>query len=123
MFWPLTDSRGRRPPEGSEASDDFTMIQSLADGQKPAETPEVPDQRADQILPDESDSTKSRRLADDYDSTKNRMEYSKYQGTKPRPLLIEPAPFYLKPLLDPTGPQFYNLDHMSPLDPGPAGRT
>uniref|UniRef100_A0A3B4ZRY1 Secretogranin-3 n=1 Tax=Stegastes partitus TaxID=144197 RepID=A0A3B4ZRY1_9TELE len=59
---------------GSE-QDDFTMLKSLADGQKSKETTEVPVKKEDQYVPDESDSTKSRRLAEDYDSTKNGMEY------------------------------------------------
>ncbi|XP_017295563.1 secretogranin-3 isoform X2 [Kryptolebias marmoratus] len=61
--------------ESEPASDDFTMLKALADGQKPAQTREVPVKKEDQFVPDESDSTKSRRLADDYDSTKNRMDY------------------------------------------------
>ncbi|XP_032417031.1 secretogranin-3 isoform X2 [Xiphophorus hellerii] len=60
----------------SEQGDDFTMLKSLADGQKSKEAPEGPVKEGDrQYVPDESDSTKSRRLADDYDSTKNGMDY------------------------------------------------
>ncbi|XP_030613992.1 secretogranin-3 isoform X2 [Archocentrus centrarchus] len=62
--------------ESEQNRDDFTMLKSLADGQKSKETTEVPvKKRDDQYVPDESDSTKSRRLAEDYDSTKNGMDY------------------------------------------------
>ncbi|XP_059208473.1 secretogranin-3 isoform X2 [Centropristis striata] len=54
--------------------DDFTVLKSLADGQKSKEATEVPPKKEDQYVPDESDSTKSRRLAEDYDSTKNGMD-------------------------------------------------
>uniref|UniRef100_A0A1A7XR27 Secretogranin-3 n=2 Tax=Iconisemion striatum TaxID=60296 RepID=A0A1A7XR27_9TELE len=61
--------------ESERASDDFTMLKSLADGQKSKESREVLVKKEDQYVPDESDSTKNRRLADDYDSTKNGMDY------------------------------------------------
>lgn len=61
--------------ESDQQSDDFTMLKSLADGQKSKETTEANVKQDDQYIPDESDSTKSRRLADDYDSTKNGMDY------------------------------------------------
>ncbi|XP_072236998.1 secretogranin-3 isoform X2 [Leuresthes tenuis] len=61
--------------ESEQDSDDFTMLKSLADGQKSKETSKALVNKEDQYLPDESDSTKSRRLADDYDSTKNGMDY------------------------------------------------
>ncbi|KAM4593926.1 secretogranin-3 [Odontesthes bonariensis] len=61
--------------ESEQDSDDFTMLKSLADGQKSKEASKALVNKEDQYLPDESDSTKSRRLADDYDSTKNGMDY------------------------------------------------
>ncbi|XP_028257714.1 secretogranin-3 [Parambassis ranga] len=61
--------------ESEQDHDDFTMLKSLADGQKPKEAAEVPVKKKDQYVPDESDSTKSRRLVEDYDSTKNGMDY------------------------------------------------
>ncbi|XP_041838545.1 secretogranin-3 isoform X2 [Melanotaenia boesemani] len=61
--------------ESERDSDDFTMLKSLADGQKSKETTEANVKKEDQYIPDESDSTKNRRLADDYDSTKNGMDY------------------------------------------------
>lgn len=79
-------SESKRPSASKDAEseqdlDDFTVLKSLADGQKSKETTEVPLKKEDQYVPDESDSTKSRRLAEDYDSTKNGMDYGKYQGT------------------------------------------
>lgn len=79
----LTESKqpaGSKDGE-SEQGDDFTLLKSLADGQKSKEALEAAVRKEDQYVPDESDSTKSRRLADDYDSTKSRIDYSKYQGT------------------------------------------
>lgn len=66
-----------------QGSDDFTVLKSLAEGQKSKESKDVPakaSEKTDQFVPDESDSTKSRRLAEDYDSTKNGMDDDKYQG-------------------------------------------
>lgn len=60
-----------------QGSDDFTVLKSLAEGQKSKESKDVPakaSEKTDQFVPDESDSTKSRRLAEDYDSTKNGMD-------------------------------------------------
>lgn len=86
MFVFCFPSESQLPPKDAAVSeagrDDLTMLKSLADGQKPAETREAPAQKEDRYVPDESDSTKSRRLAEDYDSTKNKMDYDKYQGTQ-----------------------------------------
>ncbi|XP_029947212.1 secretogranin-3 isoform X1 [Salarias fasciatus] len=69
-------SKGVEPEQEQEQDrDDFTMLKSLADGQKPKETADVSVKKEDQYVTDESDSTKSRRLAEDYDSTKNGMDY------------------------------------------------
>ncbi|XP_067105152.1 secretogranin-3 isoform X2 [Osmerus mordax] len=53
-------------------NDDFTLLKSLAEGQKSKETNETP---VSESHAEEQDSTKNRRLADDYDSTKARMDY------------------------------------------------
>uniref|UniRef100_A0A3P9LHM6 Secretogranin-3 n=1 Tax=Oryzias latipes TaxID=8090 RepID=A0A3P9LHM6_ORYLA len=74
----LQSAGGQHPAASKESdqdSDDFTMLKSLADGQKSKEPSMVPVKKDDQYVPDESDSTKSRRLADDYDSTKKGMDY------------------------------------------------
>ncbi|KAM9766206.1 secretogranin-3 [Menidia menidia] len=76
----VQSAESKNPPAPEEAEpgregDDFTMLKSLADGQKPQESTKVLGNKEDQYLPDESDSTKSRRLVDDYDSTKNGMDY------------------------------------------------
>ncbi|XP_039650637.1 secretogranin-3 isoform X1 [Perca fluviatilis] len=75
---------GKRPTASKDAEseqdlDDFTVLKSLADGQKSKETTELPLKKEGQYVPDESDSTKSRRLTEDYDSTKSGMDYGKYQ--------------------------------------------
>ncbi|XP_029934985.1 secretogranin-3 isoform X2 [Myripristis murdjan] len=64
--------------EAEQDNDDFTVLKSLAEGQKSKDTNEMPgkaSRKEEQYVPDESDSTKSRRLAEDYDSTKNGMDY------------------------------------------------
>ncbi|XP_029284463.1 secretogranin-3 isoform X2 [Cottoperca gobio] len=75
----VQSAESKRPSASKDAEseqdlDDFTVLKSLADGQKSKEATEVPLKKA-QYAPDESDSTKSRRLAEDYDSTKNGMDY------------------------------------------------
>ncbi|XP_034077133.1 secretogranin-3 [Gymnodraco acuticeps] len=60
--------------ESEQDLDDFTVLKSLAEGQKSKETTEVPLKKDGKYVPDESDSTKSRRLAEDYDSTKTGMD-------------------------------------------------
>ncbi|KAK5935546.1 hypothetical protein CgunFtcFv8_020899 [Champsocephalus gunnari] len=60
--------------ESDQDLDDFTVLKSLAEGQKSKETTEVPLKKDGKYVPDESDSTKSRRLAEDYDSTKTGMD-------------------------------------------------
>ncbi|KAJ4946831.1 hypothetical protein JOQ06_008874 [Pogonophryne albipinna] len=65
--------------ESEQDLDDFTVLKSLAEGQKSKETTEVPLKKDGKYVPDESDSTKSRRLAEDYDSTKTGMDDGKYR--------------------------------------------
>ncbi|KAK1890895.1 Secretogranin-3 [Dissostichus eleginoides] len=67
--------------ESEQDLDDFTVLKSLAEGQKSKETTEVPLKKDGKYVPDESDSTKSRRLAEDYDSTKTGMDDGKYRVT------------------------------------------
>ncbi|XP_061596230.1 secretogranin-3 isoform X2 [Cololabis saira] len=74
----VQSAESKQPTASKDAeqdSDDFTMLKSLADGQKSKETSGVLLKKEDQYVPDESDSTKTRRLADDYDSTKSGMDY------------------------------------------------
>ncbi|XP_034726414.1 secretogranin-3 isoform X1 [Etheostoma cragini] len=72
-------STASKGAESEQDLDDFTVLKSLADGQKSKETTELPLKKEGQYVPDESDSTKSRRLTEEYDSTKNGMDYGKYQ--------------------------------------------
>ena len=79
-------SESKRPSaskdgESEQDLDDFTVLKSLAEGQKSKETTEVPLKKDGKYVPDESDSTKSRRLAEDYDSTKTGMDDGKYRVT------------------------------------------
>ncbi|XP_013882114.1 secretogranin-3 [Austrofundulus limnaeus] len=110
------DSQAQQPPEESHPSDDFTMLQSLADRQKPAETLEVPVQKADQFLPDESDSTKSRRLVDDYDSTKNRMDYGKYQDDPETFRQVDGTPLTAEDIVQKIANKIYEEDDRGVFD-------
>ncbi|XP_034534521.1 secretogranin-3 isoform X2 [Notolabrus celidotus] len=73
----VQSAESKRPsdPESQQDLDDLTVLKSLADGQKPKDSTDVPNKKDVLYVPDESDSTKSRRLAEDYDSTKNGMDY------------------------------------------------
>ncbi|XP_008287670.1 secretogranin-3 [Stegastes partitus] len=100
---------------GSE-QDDFTMLKSLADGQKSKETTEVPVKKEDQYVPDESDSTKSRRLAEDYDSTKNGMEYGKYQDDPESFRQVDGTPLTAEDIVQKIANKIYEEDDRGVFD-------
>lgn len=100
---------------GSE-QDDFTMLKSLADGQKPKETTEVPVKKEEQYAPDESDSTKSRRLAEDYDSTKNGMEYGKYQDDPESFRQVDGTPLTAEDIVQKIANKIYEEDDRGVFD-------
>ena len=85
MLFGISDTKAQAETKETKAepeNDDFTLLKSLAEGQKSKETNETPVSEShgkEQLITDELDSTKNRRLADDYDSTKARMDYGKYQ--------------------------------------------
>jgi hypothetical protein len=78
---PAVEPKEVKEAEPEQENDDFTLLKSLAEGQRSKETNETPVRESlekEPYFPDESDSTKNRRLVEDYDSTK--MENGKYQG-------------------------------------------
>uniref|UniRef100_A0A3Q0QRA5 Secretogranin-3 n=1 Tax=Amphilophus citrinellus TaxID=61819 RepID=A0A3Q0QRA5_AMPCI len=106
-LWPLSEQN----------RDDFTMLKSLADGQKSKETTEVPvKKRDDQYVPDESDSTKSRRLAEDYDSTKNGMDYGKYQDDPESFRQIDGTPLTADAIVQKIANKIYEEDDRGVFD-------
>ncbi|MED6254530.1 Secretogranin-3 [Ataeniobius toweri] len=100
----------------SEPGDDFTMLKSLADGQKSKEPPEGPVKKEDQYIPDESDSTKSRRLADNYDSTKNGMDYSKYQDDPESFRQVDGTPLTAEDIVQKIANKIYEEDDRGVFD-------
>ncbi|XP_029623869.1 secretogranin-3-like isoform X2 [Salmo trutta] len=70
---PAMKTKEVKEAEPEQDNDDFTLLKSLAEGQRSKETNETPVRESleeEPYFPDESDSTKNRRLAEDYDSTK-----------------------------------------------------
>ncbi|XP_023188582.1 secretogranin-3 isoform X1 [Xiphophorus maculatus] len=101
----------------SEQGDDFTMLKSLADGQKSKEAPEGPVKKGDhQYVPDESDSTKSRRLADDYDSTKNGMDYGKYRDDPESFRQVDGTPLTAEDIVQKIANKIYEEDDRGVFD-------
>ncbi|XP_071757604.1 secretogranin-3 [Centroberyx gerrardi] len=110
-----------RPPaapkdtESEQDSDDFTVLKSLAEGQKSKESDEKPVQ-AEQYVPDESDSTKSRRLAEDYDSTKNGMDYGKYQDDPESFRQVDGTPLTAEDIVQKIANKIYEEDDRGVFD-------
>ncbi|XP_042170335.1 secretogranin-3 isoform X2 [Oncorhynchus tshawytscha] len=70
---PAVGPKEEKEAEPEQENDDFTLLKSLAEGQRSKETNETPVRESlekEPYFPDESDSTKNRRLVEDYDSTK-----------------------------------------------------
>ncbi|XP_075934162.1 secretogranin-3 [Anarhichas minor] len=102
--------------ESEQDLDDFTVLKSLADGQKSKETTEVPPEKEDQYVPDESDSTKSRRLAEDYDSTKNGMDYGKYQDDPESFRQVDGTPLTAEDIVQKIANKIYEEDDRGVFD-------
>uniref|UniRef100_A0A3P9LI27 Secretogranin-3 n=1 Tax=Oryzias latipes TaxID=8090 RepID=A0A3P9LI27_ORYLA len=102
--------------ESDQDSDDFTMLKSLADGQKSKEPSMVPVKKDDQYVPDESDSTKSRRLADDYDSTKKGMDYGKYQDDPESFRQVDGTPLTAEDIVQKIANKIYEEDDRGVFD-------
>ncbi|XP_038123772.1 secretogranin-3 [Cyprinodon tularosa] len=100
----------------SEQGDDFTLLKSLADGQKSKEALEAAVRKEDQYVPDESDSTKSRRLADDYDSTKSGIDYSKYQDDPESFRQVDGTPLTAEDIVQKIANKIYEEDDRGVFD-------
>uniref|UniRef100_A0A672H1F2 Secretogranin-3 n=1 Tax=Salarias fasciatus TaxID=181472 RepID=A0A672H1F2_SALFA len=110
-------SKGVEPEQEQEQDrDDFTMLKSLADGQKPKETADVSVKKEDQYVTDESDSTKSRRLAEDYDSTKNGMDYGKYQDDPESFRQVDGTPLTAEDIVQKIANKIYEEDDRGVFD-------
>ncbi|XP_015231088.1 PREDICTED: secretogranin-3 [Cyprinodon variegatus] len=100
----------------SDQGDDFTLLKSLADGQKSKEALEAAVRKEDQYVPDESDSTKSRRLADDYDSTKSGIDYSKYQDDPESFRQVDGTPLTAEDIVQKIANKIYEEDDRGVFD-------
>ncbi|XP_033487532.1 secretogranin-3 isoform X1 [Epinephelus lanceolatus] len=117
----VQSAESKRPSASKDAEseqdlDDFTVLKSLADGQKSKETTEVPLKKEDQYVPDESDSTKSRRLAEDYDSTKNGMDYGKYQDDPESFRQVDGTPLTAEDIVQKIANKIYEEDDRGVFD-------
>uniref|UniRef100_A0A667XYU9 Secretogranin-3 n=1 Tax=Myripristis murdjan TaxID=586833 RepID=A0A667XYU9_9TELE len=100
-------------------NDDFTVLKSLAEGQKSKDTNEMPgkaSRKEEQYVPDESDSTKSRRLAEDYDSTKNGMDYGKYQDDAESFRQVDGTPLTAEDIVQKIANKIYEEDDRGVFD-------
>uniref|UniRef100_A0A3Q2FSF2 Secretogranin-3 n=1 Tax=Cyprinodon variegatus TaxID=28743 RepID=A0A3Q2FSF2_CYPVA len=118
---PLQEQVESKQPAGSkdresDQGDDFTLLKSLADGQKSKEALEAAVRKEDQYVPDESDSTKSRRLADDYDSTKSGIDYSKYQDDPESFRQVDGTPLTAEDIVQKIANKIYEEDDRGVFD-------
>uniref|UniRef100_A0A667XPJ3 Secretogranin-3 n=1 Tax=Myripristis murdjan TaxID=586833 RepID=A0A667XPJ3_9TELE len=105
--------------EAEQDNDDFTVLKSLAEGQKSKDTNEMPgkaSRKEEQYVPDESDSTKSRRLAEDYDSTKNGMDYGKYQDDAESFRQVDGTPLTAEDIVQKIANKIYEEDDRGVFD-------
>uniref|UniRef100_A0AAV2LQR4 Secretogranin-3 n=1 Tax=Knipowitschia caucasica TaxID=637954 RepID=A0AAV2LQR4_KNICA len=102
----------------AQDGDDFSMLKSLAEGQKskmePKEAAEQTSQKSDQFVPDESDSTKSRRLAEDYDSTK--MSDAKFQDVPETFRQVDGTPLTAEDIVQKIANKIYEEDDRGVFD-------
>ncbi|XP_045073722.1 secretogranin-3 isoform X3 [Coregonus clupeaformis] len=103
--------------EPEQENDDFTLLKSLAEGQRSKETNETPVRESleeEPYFPDESDSTKNRRLAEDYDSTK--MENSKYQDDPESFRQVDGTPLTAEDIVQKIATKIYEEDDRGVFD-------
>uniref|UniRef100_A0AAZ3SB94 Secretogranin-3 n=1 Tax=Oncorhynchus tshawytscha TaxID=74940 RepID=A0AAZ3SB94_ONCTS len=98
-------------------NDDFTLLKSLAEGQRSKETNETPVRESlekEPYFPDESDSTKNRRLVEDYDSTK--MENGKYQDDPESFRQVDGTPLTAEDIVQKIATKIYEEDDRGVFD-------
>ncbi|XP_038838681.1 secretogranin-3-like [Salvelinus namaycush] len=103
--------------EPEQENDDFTLLKSLAEGQRSKETNETPVRESLEevpYFPDESDSTKNRRLAEDYDSTK--MENGKYQDDPESFRQVDGTPLTAEDIVQKIATKIYDEDDRGVFD-------
>uniref|UniRef100_A0A8K9VCT0 Secretogranin-3 n=1 Tax=Oncorhynchus mykiss TaxID=8022 RepID=A0A8K9VCT0_ONCMY len=103
--------------EPEQENDDFTLLKSLAEGQRSKETNETPVRESlekEPYFPDESDSTKNRRLVEDYDSTK--MENGKYQDDPESFRQVDGTPLTAEDIVQKIATKIYEEDDRGVFD-------
>ncbi|KAJ7994801.1 hypothetical protein DPEC_G00253230 [Dallia pectoralis] len=100
-----------------QENDEFTLLKSLAEGQRSKgtnETPVVGSLEKEPHVPDESDSTKTRRLAEDYDSTK--LEKAKFRDDPESFRQIDGSPLTAEDIVQKIATKIYEEDDRGVFD-------
>lgn len=114
---PAVEPKEVKEAEPEQENDDFTLLKSLAEGQRSKETNETPVRESleeEPYFPDESDSTKNRRLAEDYDSTK--MENGKYQDDPESFRQVDGTPLTAEDIVQKIATKIYEEDDRGVFD-------
>nr|XP_014030723.1 unnamed protein product [Salmo salar] len=114
---PAVEPKEVKEAEPEQENDDFTLLKSLAEGQRSKETNETLDRESleeEPYFPDESDSTKNRRLAEDYDSTK--MENGKYQDDPESFRQVDGTPLTAEDIVQKIATKIYEEDDRGVFD-------
>uniref|UniRef100_A0A673ZCQ4 Secretogranin-3 n=1 Tax=Salmo trutta TaxID=8032 RepID=A0A673ZCQ4_SALTR len=114
---PAVEPKELKEAEPEQENDDFTLLKSLAEGQRSKETNETLDRESleeEPYFPDESDSTKNRRLAEDYDSTK--MENGKYQDDPESFRQVDGTPLTAEDIVQKIATKIYEEDDRGVFD-------
>ncbi|XP_055777800.1 secretogranin-3-like isoform X1 [Salvelinus fontinalis] len=114
---PAVEPKEVKEAEPEQENDDFTLLKSLAEGQRSKETNETPVRESLEevpYFPDESDSTKNRRLAEDYDSTK--MENGKYQDDPESFRQVDGTPLTAEDIVQKIATKIYEEDDRGVFD-------
>ncbi|XP_052371919.1 secretogranin-3 [Oncorhynchus keta] len=114
---PAVEPKEVKEAEPEQENDDFTLLKSLAEGQRSKETNETPVRESlekEPYFPDESDSTKNRRLVEDYDSTK--MENGKYQDDPESFRQVDGTPLTAEDIVQKIATKIYEEDDRGVFD-------
>uniref|UniRef100_A0A4W5JTN6 Secretogranin-3 n=1 Tax=Hucho hucho TaxID=62062 RepID=A0A4W5JTN6_9TELE len=114
---PAAEPKEVKEAEPEQENEDFTLLKSLAEGQRSKETNETPVRESleeEPYFPDESDSTKNRRLAEDYDSTK--MENGKYQDDPESFRQVDGTPLTAEDIVQKIATKIYEEDDRGVFD-------
>uniref|UniRef100_A0A4W5PBP1 Secretogranin-3 n=1 Tax=Hucho hucho TaxID=62062 RepID=A0A4W5PBP1_9TELE len=114
---PAAESEEVKEAEPEQENDDFSLLKSLAEGQRSKETNETPVRESleeEPYFPDESDSTKNRRLAEDYDSTK--IENGKYQDDPESFRQVDGTPLTAEDIVQKIATKIYEEDDRGVFD-------